>query len=97
MADSNSTQDQSNHRTINFAAAGPFYTLHADATAGDIQDQLSARLSQLSAMLTMTCGAGFKTFSNWSDEIQHDYLWACSMLAEECKGLSDFSIDLPAD
>lgn len=97
MADINSTQHQSNDRTINFAATGPFYTLHADATPGDIQDQLSARLSQLSAMLTMTTGAGFESFSNWSDEIQHNYLWACSMLAEECKGLCDFSIDLPAD
>lgn len=95
MADSNSTQ--SNDRTINFAAVGPFYTLHADATHGDVQNQLSARLSQLSAMLQMTHGAGFKTFSNWSDEVQANYLWACSMLAEECKGLCDYSIDLPAD
>jgi hypothetical protein len=96
MADSNSTQHQSNDRTINFAAAGPFYTLHADATQGDIQDQLSARLSQLSAMLIMIHGGGFDSFCQWSDEIKQNYLWACSMLAEECKDLCDASI-IPAD
>ena len=87
MADSNSTQSQSNDRTIAFASSGPFYTLHADATALDVQDQLNARLSQLQAMLTMTCGGGFETFNNWSDEIKQNYLWGCSMLADECKEL----------
>lgn len=92
MADSNSTQHQHklNDRVIDFAApASPFYLLHDGVTAMDAQDQLSARLLQLSAMLTMTCGAGFETFSNWSNEIQQNYLWACSMLADECKELSN--------
>ena len=87
MADLNSTQSQSNDRTIAFAASGPFYMLHADATVGDVHDQLDARLSQLRAMLTMTCGGGFETFNNWSDEIKQNYLWACSMLADECESL----------
>lgn len=87
MADSNSTQSQSNDRTITFAASNPLYTLHAGATSLDVQDQLSARLSQLQAMLTMTCGTGFETFNNWSDPIKDNYLWACSMLADECKEL----------
>lgn len=92
MADSNSTQhqSQSNDRVIGFAApASPFYLLHGDVTAMDAQDQLNARLLQLSAMLTMTCGAGFETFSNWSNEVQQNYLWACSMMADECKELSN--------
>jgi hypothetical protein len=88
MANSNSTQPQSNDRTIGFAApASPFYRLHEDVTPGDIHDQLEARLSQLDAMLTMTTGAGFESFSNWSNEIKENYLWACSMLAAECKEL----------
>jgi hypothetical protein len=88
MADSNSTQPQSNDRTIGFAApASPFYRLHEDVTTGDIHDQLAARLSQLCAMLTMTCGAGSETFNNWSDPIKNNYLWACSMLADECDEL----------
>lgn len=88
MADINSTQDQQNDRTIGFAApASPFYRLHEDVTPGDIHDQLAARLSQLRAMLTMTCGAGFETFDNWADPIKHNYLWGCSMLADECESL----------
>lgn len=89
MANSNSTQSPSNNpRTIDFAApASPFYRLHEDVTTGDIHDQLEARLSQLDAMLTMTRGSGFETFNNWSDPIKENYLWACSMLAAECKEL----------
>lgn len=89
MADGNSTQPQPNDRTINFAASVRLYQLHADATPMDVQDQLNARLSQLSAMLMMTVGAGFETFNDWSDKIKEDYLWACSMLADECKDLMD--------
>lgn len=82
-------------RTINFAASGPFYILHADVTSGDVQDQLSARLGQLAAMLQMTHGGGFETFNIWSDDVRANYLWACSMLAEECKELCDAGIIHP--
>lgn len=86
--DSTQHQPQSSDRVICFAApASPFYLLHGDVTALDAQDQLGARLSQLSAMLTMTCGGGFDSFCQWSEEIQQNYLWACSMLADECKEL----------
>lgn len=88
MADSNSTQSQLNDRAINFATVGPFYTLHADVTPLDVRDQLAVRLSQLQSMLTMTYGNGFETFDNWSDTIKENYLWACSMLAAECKDLA---------
>jgi len=87
MANSNSTQHQQNDRTIHFACSAEMYQLHADATQADVRDQVEARLSQLCAMLTMTCGGGFETFDNWSDPIKHNYLWACSMLADECKEL----------
>lgn len=90
MAETNSTQPNTNDRLIGFAAvASPFYQLHANATTADVQDQLSARLSQLCAMLIMTRGSGFETFNNWSDKIKENYLWACSMLAEECHGLAE--------
>jgi hypothetical protein len=87
MTNCNSTQHQENDRTIHFACVSEMYQLHADATPTDVRDQLEARLSQLSAMLIMTSGAGFETFNNWSDPIKHNYLWACSMLADECDEL----------
>ncbi|HBU30325.1 MAG: hypothetical protein A2X71_11000 [Thiobacillus sp. GWE1_62_9] len=88
MAESNSTQHQSNDRTINFAApAGPFYRLHDDVTIADIHDQLGARIAQLHAMLCMVTGEGIESFSSWSTEVQGDYLWTCSMMAAECKEL----------
>lgn len=90
MANGNSTQPNRNDRLIEFAAAGsPFYQLHAAATTADVHDQLSARLSQLSAMLIMTTGTCFETFSSLNDKIREDYLWACSMLADECLGLAE--------
>jgi hypothetical protein len=78
---------QPTERSINFASSGKLYQLRPDATPIDVQDQLHARLSQLHAMLTITCGNGFETFENWSDEIKDNYLWSCSMLAKECKEL----------
>ena len=90
MAINDSTQPNRNDRLIEFAAgASPFYQIHADATTSDVHDQLSARLSQLSAMLIMTTGPGFEAFDSWNDEIKENYLLACSMLAKECLGLAE--------
>lgn len=90
MANGNSTQPNRNDRLIEFAAvASPFYQLHTNATTAAVHDQLSARLSQLSAMLIMTTGQGFEAFDSWNDEIKENYLWACSMLAKECLGLAE--------
>lgn len=90
MAINDSTQPNANDRLVGFAAVGgPFYQLHADATTIDVHNQLSVRLSQLCAMLIMTTGEGFETFDSWNDKIKEDYLWACSMLAEECRGLTE--------
>lgn len=81
------TQDDVSKRNIDFATIWPFYQLHPDAKKTDVQDQLSARLAQLTSMLQMIHGNGFENFESWSDEIKHNYLWGCSMLAEECKSL----------
>lgn len=86
--DSTQHQPQSSDRVIHFAAArGQFYLLHGEASTMDVKDHLGARLSQLSAMLIMIHGGGFDSFCQWSEEIQQNYLWACSMLADECKEL----------
>ncbi|MHB1246177.1 MAG: hypothetical protein ACYCZH_07025 [Sulfuriferula sp.] len=79
---------QQKARTVNFAVSDGLYQLKADASQGDIIDHLNGRLCQLSAMLTMTRGAGQEGFSIWSDVIKNDYLWAASMIADECKELA---------
>ena len=87
MSTENNTQENASARTVNFAGKG-FYQLQESASKMDIHDQLSARLGQLSAMLHMTYGAGRESFTNWSDEIQENHLWATSMIADECKDLA---------
>lgn len=81
------TQDTPTARNVDFAFKSPLYQLHPDADPGDVRDQLSARLAQLSAMLMMIHGNGFDNFESWSDHVKQNYLWGCSMLAEECKEL----------
>lgn len=60
---------------------------HTDALA--IADQLSARQSQLQALLAMTIGDAGAAFRSLSDEHQDNYLWACEMLAREAQELTD--------
>lgn len=81
------TQDVPNERKVDFAAGGTLYRLHPDASALDVRNQLGARLSQLTSMLQMIHGNGFENFDTWSDEVKDNYLWGCSMLAEECLAL----------
>lgn len=80
-------QEAANERKIDFATRGHLYQLHPDAQPNDVREQLSARLSQLSSMLVMIHGGGFDNFESWSDEIKQNYLWGCSMLADECREL----------
>jgi hypothetical protein len=75
-------------RNLNFTAGGPIYALSEDATEKEIQNQLSARLTHLSAMLMTIHGCGIQTFESWSERVKDDYLWGCSTLAEECKELA---------
>ena len=72
---------------LTFTASLKIYGVRPDAKASDLHDHLSARLSQLSAMLMMSYGAGFESFSNYNHTIQENYLWACSSLAVECEDL----------
>lgn len=65
------------------------YVLHPEAGCSEMRDQLNARLAQLTAMLEMTCGGGRESFARWNDRLQDDYLWACAMLARECKELAE--------
>lgn len=79
---------QAEAHTFNFPAGGALYQLHDDATELNIQDQLTARLTQLGAMFGLITGESFESFSNHSDQTQADYLWSCSMLARECRELA---------
>lgn len=56
------------------------------AAAGDY-DELSMRLAMLQANLSIISGDGFDAFKLASSDIQQHYLWGCSILAEECRGI----------
>ena len=64
-------------------------TIPASANIGDVCDTLSAKLSQLSALLNATYGNSRESFSSMNDTHQDNYLWACSNLADECRALFD--------
>jgi len=74
--------------TMTFTASGPLYCLSASATADDIYNQITARQSQLTALLSMTCGEQGTTFRMLSDDLQDAFLWACNMIASEIQELT---------
>lgn len=82
MADANSTAAP--NEGIRFS---PVSQLNKRAHSLDIADTLNAKLSQLTAMLAVTYGCGGPTFREFNDEIQDNYMWACSDLADECREL----------
>ena len=51
-------------------------------------DALTKKLAQLHAMLFTTYGDAQESFSSLSDELQDNFMWACSDMAEECLALS---------
>ena len=71
------------------APAGPFYRLAEGANALAIVDQLSARQVQLLSLLAMTYGDAGDSFRRMNPTLQDNYLWACFMIAEEMRGLSE--------
>lgn len=75
-------------RNLSFTASLPLYAISDKADVLDVRNQLDARLSQLNAMLTMIHGHGIDTFDSWSVPVKDNYLWACSMMAKECKDLT---------
>jgi len=56
----------------------------------DALNDLNESLSQVSAMLTITCD---DSFSMWNAEIRENYLWGCSAMIEQAKELAGI-IDL---
>lgn len=73
---------------LHFTASNGLYAIAPGALTLTAVDQLTARLSQLSALLTMTTGSGFGSFNQWNDDIRSNYLWCCAMMARECKQLA---------
>lgn len=67
--------------------ATPLYRVSPDATRVTLWDQLTAKLDQLCAMLSMITGDGLENFQNANDHTQHMYLWNCAMSADECQEL----------
>lgn len=53
----------------------------------DDYDDLSAKLAMLSANLSVICGEGFDSFNRHNNEIQENYIWGCSILANECRAI----------
>ena len=63
------------------------------STEIDVLDELNNRLHQLSAMMKITGDTGDSdSFHRWSDEIQSNYLWACSEMVDQANVLSDKSV-----
>ncbi len=74
---------------LTFQAAGPVFGFVPGVEAGDIVDQLAARQSPLEALLAMTHGEAGEAFRAMSDALQDGFMWACSMIAREVRGLTD--------
>ena len=88
MAEINSTEQKPSAPAFTFTAAGSVYQLIKGADKGDISDQLSARLDQIRAMLTLVIGEGGESFRQKSPQIQDNYLWGAAMMLDECKELA---------
>ncbi|MBS0371818.1 MAG: hypothetical protein JSS57_21765 [Proteobacteria bacterium] len=71
------------------ASSSPLYLLADDVSVLTLIDQMSARQAQLQALLAMTCGAQADGFRRLNPSYQDNYLWACSMLAEELRELGE--------
>jgi hypothetical protein len=65
-------------------------TVNQSLSSDDIEnlDELSKKTAQLHALLHMTCGEGGEVFRRRSDEIQENYLWACSEIASSASKLA---------
>lgn len=66
------------------------YQLKDGARSSAIQDHLSSRLAQLSAMLHLIIGDdGLSALDALSGVVKGNYIWSCAMLADECRDLAD--------
>lgn len=82
---------------LRFTSTTGIYGVMPECSAFDLRDQLDARLSQLSAMLTMLCGAGFEGFAQHNQTVQSNILWCCSSLADEAQELTHHMTRKEAD
>lgn len=70
--------------TLRFTATPGVYQFTPDATVLDLQDQLSAKQSQLNAMLSVAAEARLDCLSG----SLASYFWACRATAEEIADLT---------
>ncbi|WP_079433281.1 hypothetical protein [Zoogloea sp. LCSB751] len=70
------------------APTGPLYHLDGNANPLALTDQLTARQSQLQALLAMTHGNAGDVFRRMDASYQENYLWACAMIADEARELT---------
>lgn len=54
-----------------------------------LEGALTKKLIHLDAMLAMTWGEQGESFRCLNDEIQGNFMWACSEAARECRHLAD--------
>lgn len=47
-------------------------------------DIVTARVTQLAAILHAVTGDGFAAFADLAPKLQHDYLWAAQSLVDDC-------------
>ena len=72
---------------IKSASGGALYSFADGVTPDDIYSTISAKLSQLEAMLTIARSTD--TFQSFDGITQENHIWACADLAEECRRLFD--------
>ena len=51
-------------------------------------DNLTAKLAQLKALLSVTFGGAMEAFNGLTDAVRDDYLSACSNLTDDCLSLA---------
>jgi hypothetical protein len=61
--------------------------VHVQVEQGSAQDYAHMRAKQLSALLHMTYGGGEEAFQTLSSELQNNYLWLASSIADELGNL----------
>lgn len=70
------------------APASPVYQFADNVDTLALTDQLTARQAQLHALLAMTHGNAGDTFRRMNADQQEHYLWACAMIADEARELT---------
>lgn len=81
-----------NLHPMNFTASRGLYVISPDATADDIHNQITMRLSQLHGLLVSAYGGDEHTNQDEiTGKVKSDYFWACSSILEEVSELVELS------